>query len=267
MKKFLQILALGILLGSVACGSNATATPYPTALPPTATAMLVPASTPIPLYMSVKLSSLPFSEYGMDFTGDSYSITTITPFLTGNLDPRIIRFNDQMSTFVKNKVDGYRPKSLYQMATPDPYANYLDIKFTQISPPGNLLSLRFTLSSYCCNAPHPDTYYYTSTYDLEVGKFLSLRELFLPGSNYLYIISDYCLMSIKTTGLVYIEEYGVKPTFDNYRNWNIAAEGILITFDRYQVSSYSAGPFFITVPYSELQSVIDPQGPLAGYTP
>ena len=40
-------------------------------------------------------------------------------------------------------------------------------------------------------------------------------------------------------------------------------EGLLITFNRGTVDAAAAGERTVLVPYSELQAIIDPQGPLA----
>ena len=47
----------------------------------------------------------------------------------------------------------------------------------------------------------------------------------------------------------------------------MASNGLLITFDEYQVAPYAAGPQIITVPYFELQILINQKGPLAAFTP
>jgi hypothetical protein len=57
---------------------------------------------------------------------------------------------------------------------------------------------------------------------------------------------------------------GAKPMPENYDNWNITPDGLLITFDMYQVAPGASGPLQVLVPYAQLQGVIDPQGPLAG---
>ena len=41
-------------------------------------------------------------------------------------------------------------------------------------------------------------------------------------------------------------------------------DGLLITFEMYQVAPGASGPMQVLVPYEHLQTVIDPQGPLAG---
>ena len=58
---------------------------------------------------------------------------------------------------------------------------------------------------------------------------------------------------------------GADPLPDNYRTWNIAVDGLVITFDAYQVAAYAAGPQIVTIPYMELQAIIDPSGPLEVY--
>jgi hypothetical protein len=53
---------------------------------------------------------------------------------------------------------------------------------------------------------------------------------------------------------------------ENYRNWNITPDGLMITFDEYQVAPYAAGPQTVTVPYSELRGLINPEGVLKQFT-
>ncbi len=81
-------------------------------------------------------------------------------------------------------------------------------------------------------------------------------------------IANYCIAQLKTRNIGF-EAFtsGAQPTPENYGNWNITPDGLLITFDEYQVAAYAAGPQEVVVPYTELQSVIDPHGPLQGFLP
>jgi hypothetical protein len=49
------------------------------------------------------------------------------------------------------------------------------------------------------------------------------------------------------------------------RKWNITSNGLVIIFDEFQVAPYVPGPQTVTIPYSELKTLIDPKGPLAGF--
>jgi hypothetical protein len=258
LKKIL-LLTISILLpGLTACGgNNGTATPEPT------TVIGLPV-TPVPFYMMVALSSTPATETGI---GPDFTIQTETPVLVANgLDPRLGPFNDAMVALVQGEVDAFKENLQDLPVTPIVVGSSLQIKFTTVSPPGNLLSLKFIISYYMDGAAHPGSTSRTATYDLEAGQFVNLDQLFLPGSDYLGTISAYCIKTLKASAIgEVIDETGAQPTADNYRNWNITTDGLLITFDEYQVAAYAAGPQQVTVPYSELALIIDPQGPLAGY--
>jgi hypothetical protein len=117
---------------------------------------------------------------------------------------------------------------------------------------------------YADGAAHPFHYSLTVNYDLEQGRKLSLGDLFAEETGYLKVISSYCLaeLSKRDIGFYGGFERGAEPTLDNYRNWSITNEGLMITFDEYQVAPYAAGAQTITVPYSELSTFINVQGPL-----
>lgn len=248
------------LLGLPACGGKpATPTPEPT------TVIGLPV-TPVPFYQTVTLSSTPFTETG---TGPDYTIETNTPVLIGaGLDPRLNPFNDAMVALVQGQVDAFRTNLQNVPVTPIAAGSFLKISFAQVSPPGNLLSMKFTIAYYMDSAAHPGSTSRTATYDLEASQFVNLDQLFLPASDYLGIISAYCIKTLKASEIgEVIEETGAQPTADNYRNWNVTADGLLITFDEYQVAAYAAGPLQVMIPYSELAAIINLQGPLAGYVP
>lgn len=266
MNKLFHRLILCILLFSLAACSGSppsvtsTASPAPIVVPtifPTST-VVAPSS---PLYQSVTLTYWSFNG------GNSPAsiITAQTPALTGSSDPRVIRFNHEMYALVQEEIAQFdlNPKEL--PADPTLPNSFLDVRFELLSPPGNLFSLKFTVTVYMKGAAHPFDYTRTVTYDLEKGEDVTIDSLFIPGADYLGLISAYCLgqLSASEIGQVLSAE-GAQPAPENYRNWNVTAEGILITFDEYQVAPYAAGPQTVAVPYSELQSIVDPQGPLAG---
>ncbi len=128
-------------------------------------------------------------------------------------------------------------------------------------------SLKFDFRFYSDGAAHPGLYSITLNYDLGQGRELVLGDLFLPSSGYLEAIANYCVAELsKQPGFDGPFTEGAKPTQENYRNWNITPDGLLITFDMYQVAPGASGPIQVLVPYDQLQTVIDPQGPLADIT-
>lgn len=271
------VLAGFTLLVILACNTSftafdLTATPVPpTSLNPTFTPVL-PTLPPLlitetpGLFISqqVTLANVPFNEVNPGNNFPSYTITSQTPQLTGSNDLRVQAFNQQVNGFVTNEADVFRKN--FQQLPITAYSNgsSLDVTYTLISQIGDLWSFKFDFSFYSDGAAHPGLNSTTLNYDLGQGRELVLSDLFLPNSNYLEVIANYCtaeLMKQPYSDSFFLD--GAKPTLENYRNWNITPDGLLITFDTYQVAPGAAGPQTVVVPYSELQTVIDPQGPLA----
>ena len=132
-----------------------------------------------------------------------------------------------------------------------------------ISQTGDIWSLKFDFSFYSHGAAHPGLTMKTLNYDLETDQEITLESLFIANSNYLETISNYCISELRKQPFSdSFTTSGADPTLENYRNWNIAPEGLMITFDAYQVAPGAAGPQVILIPYAQIQEAIAPQGPL-----
>jgi hypothetical protein len=55
---------------------------------------------------------------------------------------------------------------------------------------------------------------------------------------------------------------GTKPEANNFRNWNLEEDGILITFEEYQVAPYVYGAQEVEIPYSVLKSYLSANAPI-----
>jgi hypothetical protein len=217
----------------------------------------------VPLIQQVKLTSMHFEESGQS---PNYTITSETPALEGSDDPRVQAFNSLAEGVVSHAVNEFKASLKYVPSTSITSGSFIDVAYKLVSPPGNLLSLKFAIMGYSDGAAHPYHYSQTLTFDLEQGQEVELADLFIPNSDYLQVIADYCKAELATRDIAF-EAFstGADPTEENYRNWNITAAGFQITFDEYQVAAYAAGPQIVAIPYSQLSSIIDPQGPAAQF--
>lgn len=221
-----------------------------------AVALNVATSASGPVSQQVKLISVPLKE---THESPGYTITAEIPQLTGSDDPRVRAFNERLDGIVKNEVN---MKRLY-VVDAEADGSSLDITYELVSQIANIWSLRLNISFYFAGAAHPGLEITTVNYDLAQGKELELNALFLPGTNYLESISKYCTAELSNQGIDFDAfSTGAAPTLENYSNWNITADGIQITFEPGIVDAYAAGPKTIQVPYSVIQTIIDPQGPL-----
>ncbi len=257
------ILASVMLFSVLACNASFIAfNSVPTTIP--STHLPLPTATSATLISQhVSLVTEPFNESNPGGNFPQYTITSQTPQLTGSDDPRVQAFNQRLKELVSKEVDTYRQSFQQLPVTSLSNGSSLDVKYTLISQIGDLWSFKFDFSFYSDTTAHPGLNSVTVNYDLGQGRELALSDLFLPNSNYLEAISNYCIAELKKQP--YADSFfldGAKPTPENYRNWNITSDGLMITFDEYQVAPYAAGPQTVTVPFSELQAVMNPQGPL-----
>ncbi len=255
------LLPVILMAALSACSALATPTMASTAVPsPT----IAPTATSLPLSQQVKLASVPAQETG---ASPDYKISTQTPSLTGSSDPRAKTFNDEMAAIVKSAVDDYRDKMKSFGPAPIQAQSTFDLKYEQTAPAGNVFSIKFTMEGYVAGMAHPYHVIRSVNFNLEKGKDIALSDLFTAKSDYLKTIANYCSseLSKRDIGFTDMFKQGADPTPDNYQEWNIASDGLVITFNEYQVAPYVSGPQTVKVPYSELKSLIDPKGPLAGF--
>jgi len=255
---FLSLFVLSVL----AC--NATFNVLaPTATVPAPTATIISTAAPL-LSSQVKLVSVPFIETNPGANFPTYTITAQTPQLTGSDDPRVLAFNQRLSDLVSKEVEVWRKSFQELPVTPLSNGSSLEVTFTTISQISDLWSFKFDFSFYADTAAHPGLNSLTLNYDLGQGRELKLGDLFMSGSAYLETISAYCTTELQKQPYADVFTLqGAGPALENYRNWNLTPDGIMITFDAYQVAPGAAGPQQVNVPFSVLTAFIDPQGPLA----
>lgn len=249
-----------ILFSMLACLITVPATTPVATPPPTLTL------TPIPLYAQVTLASIPRHEEGQL---PNFTLDLQTPQLEGSNDGRAINFNTLMRVVVQEEEDMFRGMVANLPVEPIAGGSFLDISFIQLAPYGNLISIRFSIIFNSDGAAHPGHYSRTLTYDLEGGLEVTLEHLFLPGVDYLTPISGYCIAALRQRDFGLDDSWlgGASPIVENYRNWNVTGDGLLITFDEYQVAPYAAGPQEVVIPYTEIAGILDPSGPLAEILP
>jgi len=252
---FFKLFLTGLtLLFIFACNALAlTPTVTPSAIPPTVTLVVL-------ISRQVTLISAPYNETNQT---PPFTITSQTPQLTGSDDPRVTAFNQRLNELVTKEVDAFRQSFLQNTAPIVNNGSSLEVTYTLVSQIADIWSLKLDFSFYSDGAAHPGLYSITVNYDLGQGRELALSDLFLPNSNYLEVISNYCVAELSKQPFFDVPfSEGAQPTPENYRNWNITPDGLMITFDEYQVAPYAAGPQKVVVPYKELQAIINPQGPL-----
>ena len=256
-----SILAFTSIIVLLMLACNATFTVgYPTATiePPT----VVPTNTSVPLSGQVTLVSQPYIETNQE---PAFTITAQIPQLSGSDDPRVGAFNQILNEVVQNEIVVFRGEFMRGPFLEVSTNSFLEVTYELVSQYDDIWSFKFFYSFYTNGAAHPGDFSHTVNYDLQAAKVLSLGDLFITGSNYLEAISNYCTSELgKQPFFDGAFTTGSDPTLENYRNWNITPQGLMITFDTYQVAPGAAGPQIIVIPYGQITTLVDPEGPLAG---
>ena len=202
-----------------------------------------------------------------------YFIEAAYPQLTGKgLDKSAQEFNQQISNFVFRRMEEFKAKvaAIEKSSLPDNAKNSaLNIHFAAtVLQPNNqpMISVRFNAESFFAGQAHPNHFIKTFNYDLNNGKMLALKDLFKSGSGYLQLFANYSRTELENKKInpdhKWLSE-GLVPTPENYRNWNLKSDGLLITFDEYQVAAYTHGQPEILIPYHALQGMVSSRTPVA----
>lgn len=213
------------------------------------------ASTGTPHYLTTK-------ELREDAHDPEYTIGIAYPYLETGAENG---FNQAVKTLVDGIFGEFKASLANAPIVEDDSLavnlNSLSMDYRLYFSSDDLISVYFNLSEYHAGAAHPNPYSAVLNYSLARDRELKLDDLFIPGSDYLQAMSGYCASHLKDNEAFMFEE-GIKPLPDNFRNWNIVPEGILVTFDPYQVAPYAAGFIRVIIPFSELSPYLAKDAPL-----
>lgn len=262
MKKRISGLLGALLIFMLACNVGSTPTQVPAS--PTEVAATTAPTVATSLSQSLTMQTSPFEEKG---DTPPYTITAQIPFLEGSSDPRVATFNTVLKQVVDNDIEAFKKDVLAFASTPPILGgSSFDLRYTVLGQRGEIWSIQYQVEYFADGAAHPAHYSVSLNYDLENSREITLDELFTPGSNYLQVLSDLCKADLSKRDIGFTEGFtqGADPLPENYTRWNLSNEGFLvITFDEYQVAPYAAGPQTVTIPFSEIQSIANPNGILS----
>ncbi len=206
-----------------------------------------------------------------------YTVDAKYPQIDG--DPRFDNFNKEARAMITKDVAAFKAGETGAEAdtgtvlADEARESTLDIGYEIRCATDQLISVEFSEATYEAGAAHDNIATSVLNYDVKSGRKLALADLFNPKSNYLSVISAYCLKDLrdrakKDKGTMLQEDMmkdGASPRADNYRACAITKNGLWVTFDPYQVAAFAGGPQHVLVPYSALKDIIKTDGPLAAF--
>lgn len=148
----------------------------------------------------------------------------------------------------------------------------LYVEYNTVYNNNSLFSFSFETNSGPSCSNHPYNYITTFNYSaVSVGTF-GFRDIFIKEKPYLKFISDYCRGELKDRakkeGLQNVNENideGTAQNDYNFRVFNVTKTELIITFNPYWVGPWIWGIQKVTIPYSKIKDLIDPQGPVGEF--
>ncbi|VVC74830.1 Peptidoglycan-N-acetylmuramic acid deacetylase PdaC [Aquicella siphonis] len=221
------------------------------------------------VYDDVDLVSTLKFEYGRP----RIIIKSVYPQLVSETDHAgVDTFNEMALQYVKDEIALFRERvkdhaEAQKKIPKDKITNnlYIDYNTSYIkSKRDHIISIRFSIQGYVGGTAEPYHTHRVLNYNLDKNQAIELSDLFIPGSNYLEILSRYTRFDLarrlKNSSRI---ADGTLPVPESFANWNIKPTGIVITFDENRVAPDVYGAQTVLVPYSALSEVIAPDSPVA----
>ena len=203
-----------------------------------------------------------------------YEIDLFYPLIEGANDERAAGFNKAVLKIIEDGIKDFKTSAAdaYDKTNKDAPPSSLSLAHDISLANDDFISVVFTESVYSSGAAHPSSFFLTLNYDLQKGREVKLADLFNSGTSYIQVISNYCLKSL-TSQLKKIDaldeetvKTGAGADAENFKKWSVTREGLLFSFDPYQVAAYAAGPQEVLIPYAVLKGIMKTDNPISTVT-
>lgn len=123
----------------------------------------------------------------------------------------------------------------------------------------NLFSLLIYINSYSKGAAHGLTALKAMTFDVQSGKNYELADLFINNSNYVNRINKVIKEEMVEKDIPLLVEF---ETIDKKQDFYLTKDALIVFFQLYEYTPYAYGIPEFTIPYSNLEDIINEIGPL-----
>lgn len=126
-----------------------------------------------------------------------------------------------------------------------------------------LVSVRFSVFHYGAGAAHPNHWTRVKNVQLNPLTRLGFESLFAPGTPFLRAVSQSCIARLTTEkDLPQPSDWilrGAGEDIKNFSKFNIVRDGLLITFDEYQIDCYAVGGSQVVVEPALIRDFLNPR--------
>lgn len=167
------------------------------------------------------------------------------------------RINARMDGIISAIEQDFAQNVADSIPEPD-FKSTLTVKHQIVRNDQRIVSIRLDIGWYISGAAHPNAYTAVLNYDLANSREVALADLFANSPDYLTRVSDKAVAKLRERFKeqdISFEDYAVEgslPKAQNYQNFLIKKDELLIVFDPYQVGPWAIGIQEVSIPFSEL---------------
>jgi hypothetical protein len=219
------------------------------------------------------LKAVPKTDHDEETAEYHYTIDVTYPQIAGDsLSPEAQQFNQIISNMINEQVNQFKNSvkldvvhmnTLPEEIRKNTFKVDYDIDVIKPDAQFSIISVRLSIEGMQAGRAHPFHAHQVLNFDLTHGKILALNDLFKKNVPYLKTLAKYSNNKLnQTLEDKWLIADGTKAELNNYKNWNLQADSILITFDEYQVAPYLYGPQEVEIPLTELKQLIATNAPV-----
>jgi len=166
-------------------------------------------------------------------------------------------FNTLINTFVINKVNDFKKVIGEERISPN-WKNGFYITFETFTYSKDIRSYKFNITEYSGGA-HDNLYFKTFTYNFAKQKQIGFRDLFQEEHDPLWTIVPLTQKQLsQTIGDNRMMQMGTEEKPENYENFALTPQELLIFFPPYQVAAWAAGPQMVSFMWIDLNAILKP---------
>jgi hypothetical protein len=178
-------------------------------------------------------------------------------------DPRVVpmacELNVLIEALVLADIHGVRDIELWSSLPQVPdeelrLDTYISGSFEILANAHDIVSIRFPVFFCPRSAAHPSHWFRVLNFQLHPGVALSLHHVFAQIDDALRLLQHHCAGKLHLS----LDHPGIAPGPDTFRLFNLTPDGLLLTFQEYQVAPYVAGLTQVLVPWPTLQPHLNP---------
>lgn len=222
----------------------------------------------VPVLAVARLEIEPENRLEVEFT-----YPQLNPSAAPELAPMLDAVNADIAARIAAEVDSFlvwaRESAVGYEDNPELGHSLLEGAFANPFVNDRLFSASQEVYTYMLGAAHANTTTLVYNYDLGTGARIELGDLFDGATAYLDSLSAWAGAALvaeaeqrgfDADGLF---SEGFAPTAENFARFTLGPDSLTLHFPPYTVAPYVAGPFTVSLAYSDLRPVLMDTGPAA----